>query len=141
MQMGESSKATVLQYKAIHMDCKTDYPHRVPNIPACVPQPGNPETRASLCALSTGRGLEFTQDFCPVKESRQSRAATSRIPFCSPRAGTKSSYAFVACRYHVRPRAGDLDILRGVAAESPIPSPVREEFTDWDNGRWRKIHR
>jgi len=70
--------------------CKTDSTHRVPNIPDCVPQTGNPATRAPLRALSTGQGLEFAQDFCPVKESRQSHAATSRIPFRSPRAGTKS---------------------------------------------------
>ena len=63
------------------MDLQDWFPRRVPNIPACVPQPGNPATPASLCALSTGRGLEFAQDFCPVTESRQGGAATSRIPF------------------------------------------------------------
>jgi len=113
----------------------------VPNIPACVPHHGNPASPASLFALSTGRGLEVAQDSCLVQESRQRGVVTSRIPFCSPRAGTKTCMRLPRPDIASDPKPETRISCKASLRRVPSPSPVRGESIIWDGWQWRKIHK
>jgi hypothetical protein len=132
MRMGESSKATVLQNELYTWICKTGF--RVACLTSLLAFRSlgirRHPRRFAPCQLDEGWSSPKT--FVLLRNHAKAERRLLAYRFCSPRAGTKKPYALSQRRYRVRPQAGDLDILLGVAAEGPIPSPVREEFTIWD---------
>jgi len=141
MQMGESSKATVLQNEELYTwICSAEV--RV----ACL---------TSLLAFRILGIRQHARRFSPRQLDEGWRSPKTFVLFRNhaKRSGDfshtvlltpsryKKLYAFAETRYRVRPQAGNLDILQGFAVESPIPSPVRGESTIWDGWQWRKIHK
>jgi len=90
MQMGESSKATVLQHETIHMICKTDVRIAYLTSRLAFRSLGIRKRERRFVPCQLDEGWSSPKTFYPVKESRQSRVATSRIRSAHPEQAQKA---------------------------------------------------